>query len=96
MRQVFKVAVTEESSVTKTIDIKVEGRYAATVQVIKPEPQCGRKGKVTIQASTSGPRSRESVEKFVAAVQRAITLAGIEESTFYKAPRSHHHSHNTE
>ena len=82
MHEQFEVSVTEQTSFLKTIDIKVEGRYAACVEVVKPNPACGRMGKVTIQASTSGPRSLETVKKFAAAVQHAIKLAEIEHSRF--------------
>lgn len=80
MKETFEVIVAEETSVFKTVDIKVEGRYAACVRIIKPAPRCGRKEKITLQASTGGPRSLETVKKFAAAVQHAIKLAEIEKS----------------
>jgi len=76
----FEVSVSEENPIFKTIDIMVEGRYAACVQVIKPSAECGRRENVTLQASTSGPRSLETAENFAAAVQHAIELAEIEKS----------------
>jgi len=79
MNDDFKVCATEDD-LFKSIDIKVEGRYMANVWVVKPNPACGRVGKVTIHASTTGKRSIEILKKYIAAVQYAIKLAEIEDS----------------
>ena len=87
MSRVLKVVVTEESPITKSIDIRIEGWHVASVRVIKPEARCGRKGSVTIQASTCGPRSLETVAKFAVAVRHAMKLARAEETKFSKTSR---------